>query len=148
MGLFGDVDVSDVPEDPFHVDDGTYLSVLSEIATKQPKDEAKNPGLAMKWTIIEDDSEFVGQNLNDWKVTYPNLTQDDLTPDIKKDLARLKQRLSQIGVTEEDMDNWDNEVAQSYVGTEAYVTVKNSVNADDPSKKYLNVTFVRLPEGD
>jgi hypothetical protein len=35
-----------------------------------------------------------------------------------------------------------------YVGTEAYITVKNTTNQDDPSRKYRNVTWVRLPEGD
>jgi hypothetical protein len=44
------------------------------------------------------------------------------------------------------MQGWDAEVAATYVGTEAYITVKNTTNQDDPSKKYRNVTFVRLPE--
>ena len=144
MGLFGDIDVSEVPNDPFWVDDGTYLAVLSEL-----KDVTTNDGrhgLAMKWVIQDEDSEFHGNNVQDWKNTYPELTEDDLTPEIRQDLSRLRQRLEQFGVTEEDMQGWDAEVAASYVGTEAYITVKNTTNQDDPSKKYRNVTFVRLPE--
>ena len=144
MGLFGDVDVSEVPEDPFWVDNGTYLAVLTELKNVETNDGRH--GLAMKWVIQEDDSEFNGSQLQDWKNTYPDLTEEDVTPEIRKDLSRLKQRLVQIGVTEEDIQNWDEEVASSYIGTEAYLTVKNTSNQDDPSKKYRNITFVRLPE--
>ena len=35
---------------------------------------------------------------------------------------------------------------EDYVGTEAYITVKNWQNQDDPSKKGRNITFVQLPE--
>lgn len=146
MGLFGNIDANEIPEDPFHVDDGTYLSVLTEVKVVQRSSDGQN-GLAFKWTITEEDSEFEGNTLNDWKNFYPELTEEDLTPDIKKDLSRLKQRLTQIGVPEEDMDSF-NENFSDYIGTEAYVTVRNTTDTRDPSKKYRNVTFIRLPESD
>jgi hypothetical protein len=144
MGLFGDIDAHDIPEDPFHVDDGTYLSVLTEVKAVERTSDGQH-GLAFKWTITEEDSEFEGNTLNDWKNYYPDLTEDELTPEIKKDLSRLKQRLTQIGVPEEEMDKF-NETFSDYVGTEAYVTVKNTTDTRDPSKKYRNVTFIRLPD--
>lgn len=145
MGLFGDIDANDIPEDPFHVDNGTYLSTLTEIKAVTRNSDGQ-PGLAFKWTITEEDSEFEGNTLNDWKNYYPDLTQDDLTNDIKKDLSRLKQRLTQIGVPEEDMDKFLENV-EDYIGTEAYITVRNTTDTKDPSKKYRNITFIRLPEG-
>lgn len=144
MGLFGDVDAADIPEDPFHVDDGTYLSVLTEVKAVVRTSDGQH-GLAFKWTITEEDSEFEGNTLNDWKNYYPELTEKDLTSDIKKDLSRLKQRLTQIGVPEEEMGRF-NENFDDYIGTEAYVTVKNTTDTRDPSKKYRNITFIRLPE--
>lgn len=146
MGLFGNIDANEIPEDPFHVDDGTYLCVLTEVKVVQRSSDGQN-GLAFKWTITEEDSEFEGNTLNDWKNFYPELTEEDLTPEIKKDLSRLKQRLTQIGVPEEEMDSF-NENFSDYVGTEAYVTVRNTTDTRDPSKKYRNVTFIRLPESD
>lgn len=144
MGLFGNVDVSEVPEDPFFVEDGTYLAQITEF--KNVNNEEKNVhGLVIRWQILDEDSDFFEANVDDWKTTYPDLDEDSLTPDIKKDLSRLKNRLLAIGVTEDDMNNWSDEVAAEYVGTEAYITVKNTTNQDDPSKKYRNVTFVRLP---
>lgn len=144
MGLFGDVDASEIPEDPFHVDDGTYLSVLTEVKFVTRSGDGGH-GIAMKWTITEDDSEFEGNTLNDWKTYYPELTESDLTSDIKKDLSRLKARLLSIGVPEEDLNAFE-ENAQDYIGTEAYVTVKNTADTKDPSKKYRNITYIRLPE--
>lgn len=144
MALFGDIDAADIPEDPFHVDDGTYLATLTEVKAVTRNSDGQH-GLAFKWTITEEDSEFEGNTLNDWKNFYPDLTEEDLTPDIKKDLSRLKQRLAQIGVPEEEMNSF-TENFEDYVGTEAYVTVKNTTNQDDPSRKYRNITFVRLPE--
>lgn len=146
MGLFGNIDANEIPEDPFHVDDGTYLCVLTEVKAVERSSDGQH-GLAFKWTITEEDSEFEGNTLNDWKNYYPELTEEDLTPEIKKDLSRLKQRLTQIGVPEEDMDSF-NENFSDYVGTEAYVTVRNTTDTRDPSKKYRNVTFIRLPESD
>jgi hypothetical protein len=144
MGLFGDIDVHDIPEDPFHVNDGTYLSVLTEVKAVIRTSDGQH-GLAFKWTITEEDSEFEGNTLQDWKNYYPELTEDDVTPDIKKDMSRLKQRLTQIGVPEEDMGAFV-ENTSDYVGTEAYVTVRNTVDTKDPSKKYRNITYIRLPE--
>lgn len=144
MGMFGDIDVSEIPEDPFHVDDGTYLSTLTEVKFVKRTSDGQD-GIAFKWTITEEDSEFEGNTLNDWKNYYPELTADDLTPEVKKDLSRLKQRLSQMGVPEESMDSFKDD-AEEYIGTEAYVTVKNTVDTKDPSKKYRNITYIRLPE--
>lgn len=144
MALFGDIDAAEIPEDPFHVDDGTYLSVLTEVKAVVRNSDGQH-GLAFKWTITEEDSEFEGNTLNDWKNFYPELTEEDLTPEIKKDLSRLKQRLTQLGVPEEEMNNF-TENFEDYIGTEAYVSVKNTTDTKDPSRKYRNITFVRLPE--
>lgn len=146
MGLFGDVDISEVPEDPFFVEDGTYLSILTEIKAVVRESNGQH-GLAFKWVVTEDDSEFNGSQLQDWKNYYPDITEADLTKDIRTDMSRLKQRLTQIGVAEDDMNSFVED-AEQYIGTEAYVTVKNTPDKTDPSKKYRNITFIRLPEDD
>jgi hypothetical protein len=144
MGLFGEVDASEIPEDPFHVDNGTYLSTLTEIKAVTRTSDGQH-GLAFKWTVTEEDSEFEGNTLNDWKNYYPDLTEADLTPEIKKDLSRLKQRLTQLGVPEAEMDSFVED-SEDYIGREAYVTVKNTTDTKDPSRKYRNITYIRLPE--
>lgn len=143
-GLFGKLDASEIPDDPFHVDDGTYLSVLQEVKAVQRNSDGQN-GLSFKFAIVEEDSEFEGNTVQSWKNFYPDLTEDDLTPDIKKDLSRLKQFLTQLGVPEEDMDAFV-ENTDDYIGSEYYVTVRNTADKADPSKKYRNITHVRVPE--
>ena len=146
MGLFGKLDVEEVAEDPFAVDNGTYLCTLTKVETRH-FDANDNDVIRFSWVISEEDSDFNGNGLQDTLRYYPTLEEDDVTPDIKKDLARLKQRLIQMGVTEEDMDSFDQEATHGdYIGTEAYLTVKNNVDQKDPSKKYRNITFIRLPE--
>lgn len=149
MGLFGDIDANEIPEDPFFVEDGTYLAVLTEVKSVEKKDGSGH-GLAFTWVINEEDSEFNENQLRDWKNYYPELTEDEVTKEIKADLSRLKQRLNQIGVADEEMndENFVEAILPQYVGTEAYVTVKNSTAKDDPNKKYRDITFVRLPAPD
>jgi hypothetical protein len=144
VSLFGDIDASEVPDDPFHIDDGTYLCTLTEINEKHNEEKGTH-GLSFNWTVTDEESEFNDSRVQDWKNIYPNLTADDLTPEIKQDLSRLKQRLAQIGVPEEEMGSF-LENKDDYVGTEAYLTIRNWQSQDDPSKKGRNVTFVRLPE--
>ena len=150
MGLFGDVDVAEIPDDPFWVDDGVYFCVLTEAKHIVPKTEDKNHGVALRFVIQEEDSEFDGSQLNLWRNYYPGIKKDELTKEIKQDLSRLKNTMIQIGVSEDEMDqeNFFEEVLPSYIGTEAYVTVKNTTAQDNPEKKYRNITGIRLPAPD
>lgn len=144
MGLFGNKDAAEVPNDPFYVAPDTYYCVLTE-ANRVTKKDGSGEGLAFKWTIQDADSEFNGQTLNDWKNIYPDLDEADETPDVRKDNARLKQRLLEMGVSEDEMNELlDN--LEELVGREAYVTVKESVDKHDPDKKYTNVTKVRIDD--
>lgn len=146
MGLFGEVDAADVPDDPFHVDNGTYLTVLTELKFLQRNSDGQH-GVSAKFAITEDDSPFAGNTVQAWKNYYPEATEDELAEnnDMRKDLARLKQFLLSLGVPESDMDKFEA-VADEYVGNEYYVTVKNTEDQKDPSKKYRNITHIRTPE--
>ena len=155
MGLFGSLDVNEIPEDPFWVDNGKYFAVLQ--SWKKADNEEKNThGLVMRWQIQEPDSDFDGSFVDDWKTTYPGLTEEQLEDmeqetknNCKKDLSRLRQRLTQVGVSVEDMedDNFGDEgdeLSAQYVGTEAYITVRNTPDKNVPSRNYRNITFVEL----
>lgn len=143
--LFGDVDASEVPDDPFYVAPDTYDCILTE-ANLVAKKDGSGHGLAFKWVIEDEDSEYNGNQIQDWKNVYPDITSDEVTPDIRKDMSRLKGRLFEMGVAEEDMgsllDNLDD-----LVGTRAFVTVTESrVVKDGEEKVYSNVKSVRIDE--
>lgn len=144
MGLFGEVDATEVSDNPFYVAPDTYFCTLSEVSRVEKKD-GSGEGLAFKWVITDDDSEYNGNNLQDWKNIHPDVSEADLTPDIRKDNARLKGRLLEMGISEEQMnDLLDN--LDDLVGLEAYVTVVETPDKNDPSKKYTNIKSVRVDE--
>lgn len=142
MGLFGNTDASEVPDNPFYVAPDTYSCVLTEVNRVQTKDGSKE-GLAFKWVIEDEDSEYHGSQIQDWKNIWPDA--EEITPNIKKDNARLKQRLLELGLTEDQMnDLLDN--LDDLVGIVAYVTVTESHDKNDPSKVYTNVKSIRIDE--
>lgn len=146
--LFGDIDASEVPNDPFYVAPDTYYCKLVEakrVVVKNPRPNGAEEGLAFRWQIDESDSPFDGLNIQDWKNIYPNITKDELTPEIRKDNARLKARLLEMGVPESEMAGLlDN--LEDLVGLEAYVTVVETTDKRDPEKKFTNITKVRVED--
>lgn len=144
MGLFGDLDASDVPENPFYVAPGSYNCVLSE-ASIVPKKDGSGVGLALKWVIEDEDSEYNGNNLSDWFNIYPDITEDEVTPNIRKDMGRLRQRLTQMGLTTEEMNDLTEEGnLENLIGLHAVVSCKETVDKNDPDTKYTNITKVDL----
>lgn len=141
-GLFGELDVDEVPNDPFYVAPDTYKAVLTEVNRVMTKDGSKE-GLSFKWVIDEPDSEYNGNNVQDWKNIYPNITRDQVTPMVKKDNARLKQRLTEMGIPEEDMNSFLDDL-DKYIGMEAYITVIEQRDKKDPDKRYTNISRIRL----
>jgi hypothetical protein len=142
MGLFGDTDVADIPDNPFYVAPGTYPCVLAEISIQSTKDQS-GQGLTLKWVIEDEDSEYHHQNLQEWFNIYPDVAQDEVTTNMKKDLSRLKMRLTSLGVPLEEMDSF-NEDKDEYIGTHAFVTCIERPDKNDPDTKYTNVTKVSL----
>jgi beta-glucosidase/6-phospho-beta-glucosidase/beta-galactosidase len=145
MGLFGNVDIADIPDDPFFVPQDTYLCVLSEASIITTNSGGQ--GFSIRWTIDEEDSDYNAMNIGDWFNIYPDVDAEDLTQQQKRTLSNLKKRLIDLGITPEDMDSIDENLSD-LVGITAYVTVKNSVDKNDPDKKYTNVTKVSKVDED
>lgn len=147
MGLFGELDASDIPENPFYVAPDTYYCVLTEANVVDKKDST-GQGLSFKWVIENDDSEFNGMNVSDWFNIYPDITQDEMTPKIRQDMSRLRQRLTQMGLTTEEMNDLDSDASarEELIGMHAYVTVKETTDKQDPEKVYTNIVKVSLDE--
>lgn len=143
-GLFGEIDATEVPDDPFYVAPDTYQCVLTEAGRAVSKDGEKH-AIAFKWVIEDEDSDFYGQNISDWNNIFPGITSDEVTADIKKSMSRTKQRLTQMGFTPDEMNNMlDNEeILTDKIGMVAYVEVFESKDKNDPDKRYTNIRSVR-----
>jgi hypothetical protein len=146
MSLFGDIDAADIPENPFYVAPGTYECVLTE-ANIVAKKDGSGVGLSLKWVIDDEDSDYKGQNLSDWFNVYPELTAEEMTQPQKQDLSRLRQRLTQMGLTTEEQNALGDEDARNeLIGMKAFVSVKETPDKKDPDKIYTNITKVSLEE--
>ena len=148
MGLFGDQDAAEVSDNPFYVAPDTYLSVLSDMALNTSKAGDKT-GLSFKW-VIEEEGEFEGQNVSEWITIHFNDDSGDATA-IRRDRARLKSRLTQIGMSVDEMNDLvledgsiNDEVANQYIGLSAYVEVTESKDRHDDTKIYTNIKKVTL----
>lgn len=146
MGLFGEVDATEVPDNPFYVAPDKYQCVLTEATRVQWEKNGKSgEGLSFKWVIEDEDSDYYQNTIQDWKNINPDVTEEDMTPEIRKDQSRLKSRLLEMNVPESQMDGLlDN--LDSLIGLVAFVEVKETADKHDPSKKWTNVTKVTVLE--
>lgn len=147
-GLFGGMDASEIPDDPFYVAPDTYECILVEAQTASSKDGSKH-GLTFKWKITESDSEYNDQTISDWNTYYPDGTEGEDPTAVKRNLSNLKRRLLSMGVTEEEMsapDFTDADNLDGLLGLEAYVSVKETKDKNDPNKRYTNITDIRIDQ--
>lgn len=144
MGLFGDMDAADIPENPYYVAPGTYYCVLSKAERVEKKDKS-GEGLSFTWVIEYEDSEYNGNQVQDWKNIYPDLTSEEITPNIRKSLSFLKQRLTEMGLSPEEQNNLlEPGALDELIGLHAYVEIVETTDRNDPDKKYSNVKRVSL----
>lgn len=144
MGLFGDMDAADIPENPYYVAPGTYYCVLSKAERVEKKDKS-GEGLSFTWVIEYEDSEYNGNQVQDWKNIYPDLTSEEITPNIRKSLSFLKQRLTEMGLSPEEQNNLlEPGALDELIGLHAYVEIVETTDRSDPDKKYSNVKSVSL----
>lgn len=144
-GLFGGVDASEIPDDPFYVAEGTYECILVEAEPASSRDGQKH-GITFKWKIDEDDSEFNGLSISDWNTYYPNGTDGEDETAVRRNLANLKKRLLSMGVSEQEMNSPDLDWLEEYLGIRALVSVKRTKDKNDPDKVYTNITKVELAD--
>jgi hypothetical protein len=144
MGLFGDLDASEIPENPYYVAPGTYPMVLVKAERVEKKDKT-GEGLSFTWKIEDEDSEYDGGQVQDWKNIYPDISRDEVTQNVRKSLSFLRSRLSEMGLSESEQDNLlEPGALEELVGLHAYVTVVETPDRNDPDVKYSNVKKVTL----
>lgn len=150
MGLFGTMDASEVSDNPFYVAPDVYESVLTEFTLRTSKDGEKK-GLSFQWTIEEEDSEFDKNSVSEWINVWLDDSDAPDTQTLRRDRARAKSRLTEIGMTTSQMDelidedgHLNEDLAALFVGTEAYVEVTETKDKKDPDKVYTNIKKVTL----
>jgi len=147
-GLFGELDAEEVSDNPFYVAPDIYNCTLIELNRVEKKD-GTGEGLSFKWQVEDPDSDYEGSTISEWINIYPELTAANVTQATRRDQARLKQRLTQMGLTAEEMNLLlDDDNLDKYVGMVAFIDVveQKDKNFAENGKIYTNVRKVILPE--
>lgn len=136
MSIFGDMDTTEIGDDPFFTAAGTYKAVCSD-ASIQTKEE-KGTSLVIDWTIDEPDSDFNGNNVREYFALFPGQAYASLDANEKKRLMFLKKRLRDgFDLSEEEMAAVN---PSDLIGSEAYLTlVVNEGKGDKIGQKFTNV---------
>lgn len=94
FGLFGDMDISDIPDDPWFVGAGWYKATVTTSERRKKKDDS-GWAWVINYTIDEPDSEYHGFNKSDWFNLYltGGRTLKDLDKDEKAATIRMKVRI-------------------------------------------------------
>lgn len=153
MGLFGELDANEVSDNPFYVAPDIYRCVLTEATRnekKNPKeDDLSKEGLAFKWVIDDDESDYDGNNISDWHNIYPDITEDQVTVQVRRDNARLKKRLTEMGLSADEMNEiLEDDNLSDLVGIEAYVEITETPDKNDPDKVWSNIKSVKRVDAD
>lgn len=158
-GLFGPLNVDEVPDDPYFIENGTYqfLVTAASIKTSQSNNsDEKYTNVIFKLKIDQPGSKYHGQpNTQSFRV-YPELTAEDYAELDKEDqlkidrnASNLKVFLRALGFSETSMGslNKDN-IAEETVGKRFlgdYST--NTVTGDDKQERtYKNLNNMRPVE--
>jgi len=147
-GLFGELDAEEVSDNPFYVAPDIYNCTLIELNRVEKKD-GSGEGLSFKWQIEDPESDYEGSTISEWINIYPDLTASEITQNVRRDQARLKQRLTQMGLTSEEMNILlEDDNLDKHIGMVAYVDVieQKDKNFAENGKIYTNVRKVILPE--
>lgn len=134
--IFGDLDLSSVPDDPWFTAAGTYWAFCTDALMKE--NDSGQLQLIFSWTIDEPDNDYHGNTLKEYYSLFPGKKWEDYTPDEKKVTKFLKRRLRRgFDLSEEQI----NTVSPSDLqGNGAFITVKaNEGKGDNAGRKFSNV---------
>lgn len=101
FGLFGEMDIEDIPDDPWYVGAGTYYATCTK-SEKVVKKDSSGYALVINYTIDEPDSQYHGFTKGDWFNLYPGVKYADLNADQKQEVIRMKVRLMEAFDKTED----------------------------------------------
>ena len=136
MSIFGNLDTSNIPDDPFMIPANTYWCVVTE-STMVEKDDG-NVQFTIKWGIDDPSSDYHGKPLTEFYTIYPGTSWENLTGKQREAYTWLKRRLRRgFGLSEGEI----NTVSPSdLVGKGAFVTsVRTEGTGENTGRWYNNI---------
>lgn len=146
MSLFGNLDATEVNDDPFYIEPNTYKAVCIDAVVKQANDGSN--ALILKWQIDEPSSDFHEKTLTDYfTLVDQNAAWEDLDGKQKDKVKFLKRRLRRgFGISEGEI----NSVKPSdLIGNEAYLQIvegEGKKGTANEGKKFTNIRDAMNPQ--
>lgn len=138
LSIFGDLDVSNMNDDPFYVAPDTYKVMCTEAVWRETKDGGR--ALSINYQITQPGNDFDGKRLQDF-FPMPQMNGrtklEELDSDERDQIARMRRRIrTGWDVPEEELNTVK---VSTLVNTSLYLTVKENADKEDPTKKYTNI---------
>lgn len=116
--------IEDISDDIFLVAEGVYKCFVKDAVIKE-KDG--NSSLVIKWSIDSPETEFHGLPITDYiSLTLDDRTWEELEPQEKRDIKKLKNRLRRgLGFTEAQIAQGETPPSEM-LNRWAYLTVKHN----------------------
>lgn len=139
MSIFGNLDTTQVNDDPFFVKPDTYFAVCTDAEVKV-NEERNTTQLVITWNINEPDNEFHGKKQIEYFSLFPERqgVWENYTPDEKTATKWLKRRLRRgFDLSESEMDSVSPSDLQ---GREAFITLKATAGKDkNAGRTFINI---------
>lgn len=156
MSIFGELDIDEIPDDPFFIENGTYTFLITKAAWKTiTSTDGSDPYTLANYglSVNDETSEFHGKPVQQTFRVYPTLTREvfkemtsEQQAEIKTNSSRHKVFLRGFGVSETEMDQLNAETTpEMMVGREATGDYKLNKSTDG-SKTYRNIYNLRPVE--
>ncbi len=132
--------IEDISDNIFLVDEGVYKCFVKDAVITE-KDG--NSSLNIKWSIDSPETEFHGLPLNDYVgLVLDDREWDELTPQEKRDVKKLKNRLRRaLAFTEQQIAEGETPPS-AMLNRFAYLTVKHNAGKEGTSnagKTFANI---------
>ncbi len=140
MSIFGSLDTTKVPDDPFYIKPGTYWSFCTDAVVKETKDGGTQ--LVLTWTIDEPDSDYHHKTKQEWFSLFPEHEGewDKYSAQEKEATSWLKRRLRRaFDLSESEIDAVECSELQ---GKGAFLTLRESEGKEgtaNAGKKFINI---------
>jgi hypothetical protein len=138
-GIFGDLDMNKVANDPWSVKDGTYKMITKEVSAG-PTNKGDKMGLTFQWEVLEsdDDPNMLGRKYTEWLEIPQPADTNNMTEEEARKASRVKSRVMSLGVPEAQVNSV---TTGELVGIEAIIRLATtSKNGND----YQNIRDLKL----
>ena len=108
-GIFGSLDIDEIPENPFGLPEATYNGFVAKIDTRLTKNDVNK--VIFTYEVDDEDDDQDGNNHQEWLTYYPEMTEEDLNTlpkeekkRVNRDNSYLKKRFLSLNIDPKDVD--------------------------------------------